>query len=70
LIGGFNMMIKKGDQVLLKPNFNSADLPPASSDPRFLKAMVELLYEYGAGKVILGESSWQARALLSLRYCL
>jgi uncharacterized protein (DUF362 family) len=59
LIGGFNMMIKKGDQVLLKPNFNSADPPPASSDPRFLKAIIELLYEHGAGKVILGESSWQ-----------
>jgi len=59
LIGGFNMMIKKGDQVLLKPNFNSADPPPASSDPEFVKAIIELLYEHGAGKVILGESSWQ-----------
>jgi uncharacterized protein (DUF362 family) len=59
LIGGFNLMINKGDQVLLKPNFNSTDPPPASSDPRFLKAIIELLYEHGAGKVILGESSWQ-----------
>jgi uncharacterized protein (DUF362 family) len=59
LIGGFNRIINKDDQVLLKPNFNSTDPPPASSDPSFLKAIVELLYEHGAGKVILGESSWQ-----------
>jgi uncharacterized protein (DUF362 family) len=58
-IGGFNEVIDEGDQVLLKPNFNSTDSPPASSDPEFLKAIVELLFEHGAGKVILGESSWQ-----------
>ena len=62
IIGGFNKVINKGDQVLLKPNFNSADSPPASSDPEFLKAIVELLFENGAGKVILGESSWQGLA--------
>jgi len=61
-IGGFSKVIDKGDQVLLKPNFNSADPPPASSDPEFLKAMVELLFEHGASKVILGESSWQGLA--------
>jgi uncharacterized protein (DUF362 family) len=59
LIGGFSKAIDNSDQVLLKPNYNSADPPPASSDPRFLKAIVELLFEHGAGKVIVGESSWQ-----------
>jgi uncharacterized protein (DUF362 family) len=59
LIGGFDKTINKGDQVLLKPNYNSSDPPPASSDPEFLKAIVELLFEHGAGKVIVGESSWQ-----------
>jgi uncharacterized protein (DUF362 family) len=58
-IGGFNKIIDKGDQVLLKPNFNSSDPPPASSDPSFLRAIIELLFEHGAGKVIVGESSWQ-----------
>jgi uncharacterized protein (DUF362 family) len=53
LIGGFNKIINKGDKVLLKPNYNSADPPPASSDPEFLKAMVELLFEHGAEKVIV-----------------
>jgi uncharacterized protein (DUF362 family) len=59
LIGGFNKVINSGDHVLLKPNYNSAGPPPASSDPQFLKALVQLLYQHGAGKVILGESSWQ-----------
>jgi uncharacterized protein (DUF362 family) len=43
----------------LKPNYNSADPSSASSDPEFLEAVVELLYEHGAEKVIMGESSMQ-----------
>ncbi len=57
LIGGFSKVIEKGDDVLLKPNFNTADPPPASSDPEFVKAVIELLVEHGAGKVVVGESS-------------
>jgi len=60
LIGGFQKVTEKGDDVLLKPNYNSADPPPASSDPDFLKAVVELLFEHGAEKVVVGESSMQA----------
>jgi len=59
LIGGFNKVVEKGDEILLKPNYNSADPPPASSEPEFVKAVIELLYEHGAGKVIFGESSMQ-----------
>ena len=59
LIGGFNKVIEKGDEVLLKPNYNSADPPPASNDSGFLRAVIELLFEHGAGKVVLGESSMQ-----------
>jgi uncharacterized protein (DUF362 family) len=62
LIGGFDKVLNKGDRVLLKPNYNSADPSPASSDPEFLKAIVELLFEHDAGKVIVGESSWQGLA--------
>lgn len=57
LIGGFQRLTEPGDTVLVKPNFNTADPPPGSSDPAFVKAVIELLYEHGAGKVILGESS-------------
>jgi uncharacterized protein (DUF362 family) len=31
LIGGFSKIIEKGDEVLFKPNYNSADAPPAST---------------------------------------
>ena len=61
LIGGFGKVVEKGDEVLLKPNFNTGDAPPGSSDPDFVKAVIELLYEHGAGKVVVGES-----AMLSL----
>lgn len=57
LIGGFNRIVEKGDEVLLKPNFNTADALPGSSDPDFVRAVIELLYEHGAGSVVLGESS-------------
>jgi uncharacterized protein (DUF362 family) len=48
---------RSSDEILLKPNFNTGDASPGSSDPDFVKAVIELLYEYGASKVILGESS-------------
>jgi len=57
LIGGFNKVVDKGDEILLKPNFNTGDPPPGSSGPEFVKAVIELLYDYGASRVILGESS-------------
>lgn len=56
-IGGFSLVVGRGDRVLVKPNFNSADPPPASSDPAFIRAVIELLYDYGAARVTVGESS-------------
>lgn len=57
LIGGFGKVVERGDEIWLKPNFNTGDPPPASSDPEFVKATIELLFEHGASRVILGESS-------------
>ena len=57
LLGGFSKVVEKGDEVLLKPNFNTGDAPPGSSDSDFVKAVIELLYVHGASKVVLGESS-------------
>jgi len=57
LMGGFGKIVKEGDEIWLKPNFNTADPPPASSDPEFVKAVIDLLFEHGAAKVVLGESS-------------
>lgn len=57
LIGGFQRYIRRGEVVLLKPNFNTADPFPASSDPEFIKDVVELVYDCGAKIVMLGDSS-------------
>jgi uncharacterized protein (DUF362 family) len=57
LIGGFDKIVEKDDKIWVKPNFNTGDAPPGSSDPDFVKSVIELLYEHGASKVILGESS-------------
>jgi len=55
-IGGFERFISPGEVVLLKPNFNTTDPFPASSDPEFIKAVVELVYDYGAKIVMIGDS--------------
>ncbi len=57
LIGGFEKVVSSGDKILVKPNFNSDDPFPASSDPEFVKAVVSLLYKKGASEVIIVESS-------------
>lgn len=56
-IGGFEKFVRTGDVVMLKPNFNSADPYPASTDFEFLKAVVELVYESGAKLVVIADSS-------------
>lgn len=56
-LGGFGKFVKQGDTVLIKPNYNTADDPPASTSLDFLQAAVELCFEAGAEKVIVGESS-------------
>jgi uncharacterized protein (DUF362 family) len=56
LLGSLEQVIDRGDKVLLKPNFNSQDPYPGSTDLAFLRAVVELLLEAGA-KVTIGESS-------------
>jgi uncharacterized protein (DUF362 family) len=56
LLGPLTASIASGDKVLVKPNYNSADPSPASTDPTFLRAMLEILLESGA-KVTVGESS-------------
>jgi len=57
LIGGIKKLVAKGDTILLKPNYNTADPYPGSSDHHFIRAVIELLYDAGAGRVIVGERS-------------
>jgi uncharacterized protein (DUF362 family) len=56
LLGSLEQGIGNGDRVLIKPNFNSQDPFPGSTDLEFLRAAVELFLEAGA-KVALGESA-------------
>jgi uncharacterized protein (DUF362 family) len=56
-LGGFAKYIKSGETVLIKPNYNTADESPASTALDFLQAIVELCFEAGADRVIVGESS-------------
>jgi uncharacterized protein (DUF362 family) len=56
IVGLFDHGNLRGDRVFIKPNFNSDDPPPASTDLAFLKVIVEILLDLGA-KVTIGESS-------------
>ncbi len=48
----------KGKEVLIKPNFNTADLFPGSTHNDTLTALVEKVWEMGAKSVSLGERSY------------
>ena len=56
-LGGWTQFIRPGERVLLKPNVNTADPFPASSDPAFIRAVAESVLAAGAGSVIIGDSS-------------
>jgi uncharacterized protein (DUF362 family) len=49
--------LSKGDAVLIKPALNSGNPYPATTNPVGIKAMVELLKEKGAGRVIVSDMS-------------
>ncbi len=55
-LGGLTQVIKRGDKVVVKPNFNSPDPFPASTDLEFLSAVTELLLDAGA-KVTIGDGA-------------
>ena len=48
----------KGKNVLIKPNFNTADVPPGSTHNDTLVALVEEIWAMGAKSVSLGERSY------------
>ncbi len=48
----------KGKNVLIKPNFNTADITPGSTDNDTLVALVEEIWAMGAKTVSLGERSY------------
>jgi uncharacterized protein (DUF362 family) len=49
--------LSRGDTVLVKPACNSPNVYPATTDPLALHAMVRLLRERGAGRVLVADMS-------------
>jgi uncharacterized protein (DUF362 family) len=49
--------LSRGDTVLIKPACNSGNVYPATTDPVALRAMIRLLRERGAGRVIVADMS-------------
>jgi uncharacterized protein (DUF362 family) len=48
----------KGKNVLIKPNFNTADITPGSTHNDTLVALIEETWEMGAKSISLGERSY------------
>ena len=55
LAGGLG--IKKGSTVLIRPNANTADLPPGSTNPEVLRGAIRAAKECDPEKVIVAEKS-------------
>jgi len=59
LLGGLEMSIRRGDHVMLKPNFNCSFRFPLSTDLGMLATVIEVLQDAGA-KVTVGEMCGRA----------
>lgn len=59
LLGGIEKIIRPGDDVFLKPNFNCSYRFPLSTDLGMLAAMIEVLQDSGA-RVTVGEMAGRA----------
>jgi len=53
----------KGKNIILKPNFNTADPPPASSSMETVKQLVLKIKEMGAESITLAERAGPAKTL-------
>src|SRR4030042_4089305 len=55
LAGG--MKIKKNSTVLIRPNANTADYPPGSTNPEVLRGAIRAVKECNPAKIIIAEKS-------------
>lgn len=56
LAGGMDF-IKKGDSVLIKPNLNTGDPPPASTNPEVVYEVIRMVKEKKPSRIIVGDKS-------------
>jgi uncharacterized protein (DUF362 family) len=61
LIGGMDRLAVRGKTVLVKPNVVSSDPSPTTTNPVVVAAVVRVLIDAGARRVIVGEMSGLAR---------
>lgn len=54
--GGLGAFFQSGDKILIKPNFNTADPFPASTDMGFLETVVRMLLSVKPSKLVVGDS--------------
>lgn len=57
LLGGIEKLGLKGTRTLVKPNVVSGEPPPATTDPRVVSAVVELVKKAGALSAAVGDMS-------------
>ncbi|MBN1359294.1 MAG: DUF362 domain-containing protein [Sedimentisphaerales bacterium] len=61
LLGGVEQFVKRGDRVLLKPNFIAPRAPgrhPAQTHPSVIVAVAALLKDYGAKPFVADSPAW------------
>ena len=56
LAGGMDF-IKKGDSVLIKPNLNTGDPPPASTNPEVVYEVIRMVKEKKPSRIVVGDKS-------------
>ncbi len=57
LIGGIEKLDVLRKTILLKPNILSGSPPPATTNPKVIRAVAKILYESGARRVLVGDMS-------------
>ena len=61
VIESFGMPMTKGKVVLVKPNFNTADLTPGSTHKDTLQTVIKMVQDGGPKKVFVGDRSGPAK---------
>lgn len=56
-LGGWGAFVGQGERVMLKPNFNTADTYPGSSDPDFLREVAKQILALDPEEIMIGDSS-------------
>jgi len=57
LIGGLEKLDIEGKTVLLKPNVLNGSPPPATTNPRVVRAVAKVVFDAGAARVLVGDMS-------------